>query len=239
MGWILLWLFRFRFICILRKLQPHPLTIVLHFQSTLDMITCDGSKIKPLLFQVYHESCNANFSWGLQHLHCKKTEENVHRHPTLASSLSSSLLLSLPLQSRRREEERPLERVFTPPLSATYCSLPPTCCLPLVENWRRLLRWKKKSPWWGDFSYFSLWPCWRLRFFLWQWGYSSARRSAMILTSCEQGRNNQTVCSICDDEPDLTSVKTVEIQNETVRDINIVARALIRIRLSKLTYRNQ
>ena len=61
----------------------------------------------------------------------------------------------------------------------------------------------------------------------------------MILTSCEQGLNNQTVFSICDDEPDLTPVKTVEIQNETVRNINIVARALIRIRLSKLTYRNQ
>ena len=61
----------------------------------------------------------------------------------------------------------------------------------------------------------------------------------MILTSCEQGLNNQIVCSTCDDEPDLTSVKTVEIQNETVRNINIVARALIRIRLSKLTYRNQ
>lgn len=61
----------------------------------------------------------------------------------------------------------------------------------------------------------------------------------VVLTSCKQGLNNQTVCSICDDEPDLTPVKTVEIQNETVRNINIVARALIRIRLSKLTYRNQ
>lgn len=37
MGWILLWSFRFRFICTLQKQLPHPLTTVLHFQSTLDV----------------------------------------------------------------------------------------------------------------------------------------------------------------------------------------------------------
>lgn len=75
-----------------------------------------------------------------------------------------------------------------------------------------------------------------LGFFLWLWCSTRARSSAVILTSCEQSLNNQTVCSICDDEPDLTPVKTVEIQNETVRSVNVM---VIRIRLSKFNHRNQ
>ena len=156
----------------------------------------------------------------------------------LFPGLSSSLLSpsrSNPGEGKKRGPWNEFVRHLYPPHTAHY-HLPVAC-----HSWKTDAGYyvENISPWWGDSSYFSLWPCWRLRFFLWQWGYSSARKSAMILTSCEQGLNNQTVCNICDDEPDLTPVKTVEIQNETVRNINIVARALIRIRHSKLTYRNQ